>query len=91
MEALGGVGVTHYAVSNHYFLGAVVKVAHVKNPVSLSKKYFFSIKLLHAYLQYVCNISTKCWKDPMKALRGVGFTKYALSSIIYLVQVSEND
>ena len=30
------------------------------------KKYIFSIKLFHAYqyLQYVCNISTKCQKDP---------------------------
>ena len=24
------------------------------------KKYFFCIKLLHAHLQYVCNISSKC-------------------------------
>ena len=47
------------------------------------KKYFFCIKLLHAHLQYVCNISSKCWKDPVKALRGVDFTKYALSTIIY--------
>ena len=37
MEALEGVGFTHYAVSNHYFLGAVVQVGYVKNPVSLSK------------------------------------------------------
>ena len=33
------------------------------------KKYFFNIKLLHAHLQYVCNISAKCWKDPVKAPR----------------------
>ena len=38
MEALGGF--THYAVSNHYFLGAVVQVSYVKNPVSLSKNIF---------------------------------------------------
>ena len=24
------------------------------------KKYFFSVKLLHAHLHYVCNISAKC-------------------------------
>ena len=144
MEALEGVGFTHYAVSNHYFLRAIVQVGYVKNPVSLSKnifsassffmhifnmsvtnlkvlkrcnesskrswfhkvrtiiyyflgavvrkwlknpvivkKYFFSIKLLYAHLQYVCNIPAKCWKDLMKALvGGVDFAKYALSVII---------
>ena len=40
MEALGGVGFTQDAVSNHYFLGAVVQVGYVKNPVSLSKNIF---------------------------------------------------
>ena len=40
MESLGGVGFTHYAVSNHYFLEAVVQVRYVKNPVSLSKNIF---------------------------------------------------
>ena len=40
MEALGGAGFTHYAVSNHYFLRAVVQVDYVKNPVSLSKNIF---------------------------------------------------
>ena len=47
------------------------------------KKYFSCIKLLHAHLQYVCNISSKCRKEPVKALRGVDFTKYALYTIIY--------
>ena len=37
MEAPEGVGFTHYAVSNHYFLRAV---GYVKNPVSLSKNIF---------------------------------------------------
>ena len=59
------------------------KLSMLKNPVNLSKNIFFSIALLQAYLQYVCNISTTCWKDPMKALTGVDFTKYALSTIIY--------
>ena len=62
MEALGG-GVTHYAVSNHYFLGAAVQVGYVKNLVSLSKKYVFSIKVLHdmsvTYLQSVEKIQWK--------------------------------
>ena len=56
------------------------KMTKLKNTV---KKYFFSTKLLHAHLQYVCNLATKNSKDAMKALRGVDFTKYALSSIIY--------
>ena len=47
------------------------------------KKYLFSIKLLHAHLQYVHNISAKCWKGSVKGLRGVDFTKYALLAIIY--------
>ena len=38
MEALEGVGFTHYAVSNHYFLGAVVQVGYFKNFVSLSNQ-----------------------------------------------------
>ena len=46
MEALGAVDFTNCAVSNHYFLRAVV----------------------------LSNISTKCWKDPMKVLRGVDVT-----------------
>ena len=46
------------------------------------KKYFFSIKRLYAHLEYICNIFAKHWKDPMKALRGVDFTKYVLSVII---------
>ena len=29
-----------------------------QNPVNLSKIFFFSINLLHAHLQYVCNIPT---------------------------------
>ena len=39
--------------------------------------------ILHAHPQYIYNIFAKCWKDPVTALRGVDFTKYALSAIIY--------
>ena len=39
-------------------------------------------------LKYVYNITAKCWQDPMKALRGVDFIKYALSTIFYYVQSS---
>ena len=45
-----------------------------QNPVNV-KNYFFSIKLLHAHLQYVCNIPTMHLKDTLKALGGVDFTK----------------
>ena len=53
----------------------------VKNSVNF-KLIFFSINLLYAHLQYVCNISAKCWKDLMKSLGGFDFTKYVLSVII---------
>ena len=66
---------------NHYLLGAVIIKWLSKKPCKFVKKYFFCIKLLHAHLQYVCNISSKSWKDPMKALRGVYFTMYTLSTI----------
>ena len=39
---------------------------------------FFSIKHLHAHLQYVCNTPAKHLKDTLKAL-GVDFTKYTLA------------
>ena len=45
-----------------------------QNPLSLSKL-FFSIKILHAHFQNVCNIPTMYLKDTLKALRGVDFTK----------------
>ena len=45
------------------------------------KNYFFSIKLLHALLQYVCNIPAKYQISILKALGGVDFTKYALLPI----------
>ena len=75
---------------NHYLLGAVItKMAKLKT-LKFVKKYFFSIKLLQAHLHDICNTSAKCWKDPAKALRGADFTKYALSTIIYLMQSSKN-
>ena len=50
--------------------------------------YFFSINFLHAHLQYVYNIYAKCCKDQVKALRGLDFSKYVLSTIIYYAQSS---
>ena len=68
---------------NHYLLDAVVCKWLSYKLCKFVKKYFFCIKLLHAHPQYVCNISSKCWKDPVKALRGVDFTKNTLSNISY--------
>ena len=46
---------------NHYLLGAVIiKKWPSQKPCKFVKKYFFSIKLLHAHLQYICNIYAKC-------------------------------
>ena len=38
----------------------------------------FGIKLLHAHLQYVCNIPAKYQMNILKALGGVDFKTYAL-------------
>ena len=45
----------------------------VQNAVNLSK-YFLGIKLIHAHLQYVCNIPAKYQMNILKALGGVDFT-----------------
>ena len=37
----------------------VKKIDQVQNAVNLSKKNVFGIKILHAHLQYVCNIPAK--------------------------------
>ena len=69
----------------HFFIiysiyALVEKFTKLKNAVNLSKIIFFSIKHLHAHLQYVCNTLAKHLKDTLKAL-GVelDFTKYTLS------------
>ena len=65
-----------------------VNLSKVQNAVNLSK-IFFGIKLLHAYLQYVCNIHAKYQMNILKALGGVTFTKYALLPISQYVQWSK--
>ena len=60
----------------------------VQNAVNLSY-IFFGIKLLHAHLQYVCNIPAKYQMNILKALGGDDFTKYALSPISQYVQWSK--
>ena len=76
LKALGGVDFTKYAllpISQYVQNWLSSKCCKVKNN-------FFGIKLLHAYLQYLCNI--------LKAIGGVDFTKYALSPISQYVQWS---
>ena len=53
------------------------------------KNVFFGIKLLHAHLQYVCNIPAKYQMNILKALGGVDFTKYAVLPISQYVQWSK--
>ena len=66
MEALEGVGFTHYAVSNHYFLGAVVQVGYVKNSVSLSKNIFsasnFFMHIFSMSVTYLQSFEKMQWK-----------------------------
>ena len=50
---------------------------------------FLDIKLLHAHLQYVCNIPAKYQMNILKALGGVDFTMYELSPISQYVQWTE--
>ena len=57
------------------------KMAKLK-ALSICQNIFFSIKLLYAHLQYVCNISATSRKDLKKALGEVDFIKYVLSVII---------
>ena len=66
MQALGGVGFTNYAVSNHYFLEAVVQVGYVKNPVSLSKNIFsasnFFMHVFNMFVTYLQSVKKIQWK-----------------------------
>ena len=47
------------------------------------------MNFLHAHDHYISNVYAKHWRDPIKALRGVDYTKYALSTIIYKKRFSE--
>ena len=66
MEALEGVGFTHYAVSNHYFLGAVVQVGYVKNPINFSKNIFsasnFFMHIFNMSVTVLQSVEKMQWK-----------------------------
>ena len=72
---------------NHYLLGAVVekmaKLVSLSNNIFSASNFFMHIFIMSVtYLQSAEKIQRK--------LLGVDFTKYALSTIIYLMQSSEN-
>ena len=90
LKALGGVDFTMYALPTITVYRQLSKMAMLKKAVNLSKNYFFSIIILHAHLQYVWNMSAKYWKEILKVLGEVDFTKYALPTIIVYKQWSKN-
>ena len=55
----------------------VTKMAKFKT-LSVCQKIFFSINLLRAHVQYVCNMDANYCRDSMKALRGVCTTNHYL-------------
>ena len=44
----------------------------------------FSIKFIHAYLQYVCTMSVKFGKDTLKAVIGLNFTNYMYAPLQFI-------
>ena len=75
--------------SNHYSTYIMVENWQSSKCGQFVKNYFLGIKILHAYLQYVCNIPAKYLKDSVKTLGRVDFTKYAISSIILYTKWSK--
>ena len=86
LKALGAVDFTKYALLPISQYVHWTKIGLVQNAVNLL---LFYIKLLHAHLQYVCNIPAKYQMNILKALGGVDFTKYALLPIGQYVQWSK--
>ena len=78
LKALGGVDFTKYALLPISQYVQWSKIGKVKNAVNLSKNNFCK-SVLHAHLQYVCNIPAKYLLNILKTLGGVDFTKYTLS------------
>ena len=50
--------------------------------LSVCRKKNFSINLLHAYLQYVCNISTKCWLKTSWVHKVCPVNHYLLGAVV---------
>ena len=68
----------------------VKKLARLNKSCKFVKNDIFSMKIIHAHLKYIWNKSTKNFKERLKALGGVDFTKYALPTIILYKQWSRN-
>ena len=62
----------------------------LSKPCQFVKKYFFCIKLPHAHLQYVCNISAKYCKDPITAVRGVRFHEVCTINLVVRITKRHN-
>ena len=74
---------------NHYSICALDENWPSSKCCIFVKKLIFGIKLLHAHLQYVCNIPGKYQMNILKAEGPVDFTKYALLPISQYVQWSK--
>ena len=83
LKTLGGCPINHYSIC------ALVENWRSSKCCKFVKNHFLGIRLFHAYLQYVCNISAKYYMDTLKAPEGVDFIKYALLPIIQYVQWSK--
>ena len=78
LKALGEVDFTKYAllpISQYVHWCALDKYWLSSKCCKFVQKIFFGIKLLHANLQYVCNIPAKSQMNILKALGKVDFTK----------------
>ena len=76
LKAVGGVDFTKYALLALWQTFYVYWLS--SKCCKFVKIQFFSIILLHAYLQYLWHISAKYQKIILKAVGGVDFTKYVL-------------
>ena len=71
-----------YYGKHHYSICVLDKKWLCSKCCKFVKNSFLDIKLLHAHLQYVCNIPAKYQMNILKALGGVDFTKYALLPLV---------
>ena len=85
LKARGGVDFTKYALIPISQYVQWSKLAKLKM-LYIKKRKKIGIKILHAHLQYICNIPAKYQMNILKALGGVDFTKYDLLPISQYVQ-----
>ena len=90
LKALGGVDFTKYALLPISQYKHWAKIGCSKC-CKFVKKNIFGIKVLHAHLQYVCNIPVKYQMNILKSLGVTDFTKYALLPISQYVHWTKID